>query len=197
MDNKEKSPEQELIESISLMIEKAMGQSTTMYTGVLKSINGKKAVVTINGQDQTVSVISPSALLGAITRVFVPNGNMSNAFIIGGEGGGSSGSGTQIATGTYSGNGAYGANNAISLTFGFTPKFVYLYSYISGAVSIEGVLINPCHSYMVTISNSYPVGSSSNVVTWSNNGVSWYSTSNANRQFNMNGATVYYFAIGS
>ena len=82
MDNKEKSPEKELIESISLMIEKAMGQSTTMYTGVLKSINGKKAVVTINGQDQTVAVVSPSALLGAITRVFVPNGNMSNAFIV-------------------------------------------------------------------------------------------------------------------
>ena len=197
MDNKEKSPEQELIESISLMIEKAMGQSTTMYTGVLKSINGKKAVVMINGQDQTVAVISPSALLGAITRVFVTNGNMSNAFIIGGEGGGSSGSGVQIATGTYSGNGTYGENNAISLTFGFTPKFVYLYSYVSGAVSIEGALINPCHSYMVTISNSYPVGSSSNVVTWSNNSVSWYSKSNAQRQFNMSGATVYYFAIGS
>lgn len=82
MDNKEKSPEQELIESISLMIEKAMGQSTNMYAGVLKSINGKKAVVTINGQDQTVAVVSPSALIGAITRVFVPSGNMSNAFII-------------------------------------------------------------------------------------------------------------------
>ena len=82
MDNKEKSPEQELIESISLMIEKAMGQSTTMYTGVLKSINGQTAALTLHGQDQTVAVISPSALLGAITRVFVPNGNMSNAFIV-------------------------------------------------------------------------------------------------------------------
>lgn len=82
MEEKEKSTEQELIEAVSLMIEKAMGGSSSMYTGVIKSISGKKAVVTINGQDQTVAVVSPSALLGAITRVFVPNGNMSNAFII-------------------------------------------------------------------------------------------------------------------
>lgn len=82
MEDNKKAPEQELIESISLMIEKAMGGSSSMYTGVIKSISGKKAVVTINGQDQTVAVVSPSALLGAITRVFVPNGNMSNAFII-------------------------------------------------------------------------------------------------------------------
>lgn len=82
MEEKEKSPEQELIEAVSLMIEKSMSGSSSMYTGIIKSINGKKAVVTVNGQDQTVAVVSPSALLGAITRVFVPNGNMSNAFII-------------------------------------------------------------------------------------------------------------------
>lgn len=87
MDNKEKSPEQELIESIGLMLDKGLKTNTDVYTGVLKSISGKKAVVTMNGQEQNVAVISPDLLAGMVTRVFVPNGNMSNAFIIGGGAG--------------------------------------------------------------------------------------------------------------
>ena len=81
MDNKEKSPEKELIESIGLMIEKGMESNTNIYTGVVKSVDGKRAVVAVNGQNQNVSIATADVSSGNVVRVFVPKGNMSAAFI--------------------------------------------------------------------------------------------------------------------
>ena len=94
MDNKEKSPEKELIESIGLMIEKGMESNTNIYTGVVKSVDGKRAVVAVNGQNQNVSIATADVSSGNVVRVFVPKGNMSAAFIIKAEASGGGGTTT-------------------------------------------------------------------------------------------------------
>ena len=94
MDNKEKSPEKELIESIGLMIEKGMESNTNIYTGVVKSVDGKRAVVAVNGQNQNVSIATADVSSGNVVRVFVPEGNMSAAFIIKAEASGGGGTTT-------------------------------------------------------------------------------------------------------
>ncbi len=93
MDNKEKSPEQELIESIGLMIGKGVESSTNIYTGVVKGVDGKRAVVTVNGRDQNVAIATADVSSGNVVKVFVPSNNMSAAFIIKAESSGG-GSGT-------------------------------------------------------------------------------------------------------
>ena len=94
MDNKEKSPEKELIESIGLLIEKGMESNTNIYTGVVKSVDGKRAVVAVNGQNQNVSIATADVSSGNVVRVFVPEGNMSAAFIIKAEASGGGGTTT-------------------------------------------------------------------------------------------------------
>lgn len=94
MDNKEKSPEQELIESIGLMIEKGMESNTNIYTGVVKSVDGKRAVVTVNGRDQNVAIATADVSSGNVVKVFVPSNNMSAAFIIKAESSGGGGTTT-------------------------------------------------------------------------------------------------------
>ena len=103
MDNKEKSPEKELIESIGLMIEKGMESNTNIYTGVVKSVDGKRAVVSVNGQNQNVSIATADVSSGNVVRVFVPEGNMSAAFIIKAEASGGGGGTTTTAYGDLTG----------------------------------------------------------------------------------------------
>lgn len=91
MDNKEKSPEQELIESIGLMIEKGVESNTNIYTGVVKGVDGKRAVVTVNGRDQNVAIATADVSSGNVVKVFVPSNNMSAAFIIKAESSGGGG----------------------------------------------------------------------------------------------------------
>ena len=193
MDNKEKSPEQELIESIGLMLDKGLETNTDVYTGVLKSINGKKAVVTMNGQDQNVAVVSPDLLAGMATRVFVPNGNMSNAFIIGGGGSEKPTLPTvQIATGSYVGS---GNANERTLTFNFSPRYVSIQGFDSTGWRSATILQYPAAHYVSELYNTSPTRSAEFVVSWSGNSVSWKG-SNAERGLNMSNSTYYYFAIG-
>ena len=196
MDNKEKSPEQELIESISLMLDKGLETNTDVYTGILKSINGKKAVVTMNGQDQNVAVVSPDLLAGMATRVFVPNGNMSNAFIIGG-GSGQASSGLQFSTGSYVGTGVLASPNKKSLSFNFSPKFMVITTKgASELYTTEAIFIYGSPIYWCTYNNSTKWGYKTQV-TWGDKSISWacYAYSDS-AQLNENGSTYYYFAIG-
>lgn len=191
MDNKEKTPEQELVESIGLMLDKGLKTNTDIYTGILKSISGKKAVVTMNGQDQNVAVVSPELLTGAITRVFVPNGNISNAFIVGkGKSGDEPTLPTvQIATGSYTGTGSYGTSNINTLTFGFNPKFVFITN--TNGNGIGSFVYGATQALILVTTSNYR-----NVVSWSGKSVSWYSTSNAIGQLNKSDHVYYWFAIG-
>ena len=123
MDNKEKSPEQELIESIGLMIEKGMESNTNIYTGVVKSVDGKRAVVTVNGQNQNVSIATADVSSGNVVRVFVPEGNMSAAFIIKAEASGG-GEPTTTAYGDLTGKPQI---NGVTLIDNKTSKELNLY----------------------------------------------------------------------
>ena len=123
MDNKEKSPEQELIESIGLMIEKGMESNTNIYTGVVKSVDGKRAVVTVNGQNQNVSIATADVSSGNVVRVFVPEGNMSAAFIIKAEANGGGGT-TTTAYGDLTGKPRI---NGVTLVDNKTSKELKLY----------------------------------------------------------------------
>ena len=123
MDNKEKSPEQELIESIGLMIEKGMESNTNIYTGVVKSVDGKRAVVAVNGQNQNVSIATADVSSGNVVRVFVPEGNMSAAFIIKAEANGGGGT-TTTAYGDLTGKPRI---NGVTLVDNKTSKELKLY----------------------------------------------------------------------
>ena len=123
MDNKEKSPEQELIESIGLMIEKGMESNTNIYTGVVKSVDGKRAVVAVNGQNQNVSIATADVSSGNVVRVFVPEGNMSAAFIIKAEASGGGGT-TTTAYGDLTGKPRI---NGVTLVDNKTSKELNLY----------------------------------------------------------------------
>ena len=124
MDNKEKSPEQELIESIGLMIEKGMESNTNIYTGVVKSVDGKRAVVAVNGQNQNVSIATADVSSGNVVRVFVPEGNMSAAFIIKAETSGGGGGTTTTAYGDLTGKPRI---NGVTLVDNKTSKELNLY----------------------------------------------------------------------
>ena len=123
MDNKEKSPEKELIESIGLMIEKGMESNTNIYTGVVKSVDGKRAVVAVNGQNQNVSIATADVSSGNVVRVFVPEGNMSAAFIIKAEASGGGGP-TTTAYGDLTGKPQI---NGVTLVDNKTSKELNLY----------------------------------------------------------------------
>lgn len=123
MDNKEKSPEKELIESIGLMIEKGMESNTNIYTGVVKSVDGKRAVVAVNGQNQNVSIATANVSSGNVVRVFVPEGNMSAAFIIKAEASGG-GETTTTAYGDLTGKPQI---NGVTLIDNKTSKELNLY----------------------------------------------------------------------
>ena len=123
MDNKEKSPEKELIESIGLMIEKGMESNTNIYTGVVKSVDGKRAVVAVNGQNQNVAIATADVSSGNVVRVFVPEGNMSAAFIIKAEASGGGGT-TTTAYGDLTGKPRI---NGVTLVDNKTSKELKLY----------------------------------------------------------------------
>lgn len=81
----------ELLDAIQILIDKSMADRSTRITGgAVKSASGGLATVTINGYDYSIPYSGTAPTVGSTVRVFIPNGNMSDAFI-GGGGGGSTG----------------------------------------------------------------------------------------------------------
>lgn len=81
----------ELLDAIQILIDKAMKDRATKITGgKVKSTSGGLATVTINGYDYSIPYGGTAPTVGSTVRVFIPNGNMSDAFIGGGGGGGGS-----------------------------------------------------------------------------------------------------------
>lgn len=193
MDKKEKSPEQELVESIGLMVDNGMASSTKIYSGIVKNSDGKTAQVTMNGQDQNVAVSPSDLVVGSIARIFVPGGNMSNAFILGSvSGGGDTPTPTKKndgVAGSYQGNG----ETSKSLTFEFEPRFVIIMGTsergTSSSLDEIGFMVKNCpFAYIVT---SYSTDRYTSV-TWGSNSVSWFSS---DKYLNNSYAKYYYFAI--
>lgn len=82
----------ELLDAIQILIDKTMKDRATKVTGgKVKSASGGLATVTINGYDYSIPYSGTAPTVNSTVRVFIPNGNMSDAFIGGGGGGGSTG----------------------------------------------------------------------------------------------------------
>ena len=84
----------ELLDAIQVLIDKSLKDKATKVTGgKVKSASGGRAVITINGYDYPIPYSGDAPKVGSTVRVFIPNGNMSDAFI-GGSGGGGGSTGT-------------------------------------------------------------------------------------------------------
>ena len=106
----------EILDAIEIVADKKIREQTTqIYPGICKSVNGNSCVMSINGKDNTVQFYGSAPNVGAIYRVFVPYGNMSMAFIITTNGGGSS------AFGVSSVNGLTGDVNLTAGDVGAAP----------------------------------------------------------------------------
>lgn len=85
----------EILDAIEIIVDKKVRDtSAQIYPGVCKSVSGNSCVMSINGRNNTVQFYGSTPTVGTIYRVFVPNGNMSMAFIIANDDGSSSSSTT-------------------------------------------------------------------------------------------------------
>ena len=83
----------EILDAIEIIVDKKVRENTAqIYLGICKSVSGNTCVMLINGKDNTVQFYGSTPTVGSIYRVFVPNGNMSMAFVITGANDGSGGS---------------------------------------------------------------------------------------------------------
>lgn len=111
---------------------------------------------------------------------------------------------SKIETGSYVGTGTYGKANPNTLTFGFVPKFVWIYGfkrndawYDAGDVTKVPVGIIPegdfgRHFPPCSSTESSNTAYSKRVGTT----LSWYNTGSAGDQLNYSDSTYYYIAIG-
>lgn len=124
-------PRDELLESIDILVQHAIKETTQIYTATVIGVNNNNTCsIRVNGKSHTgIAYYGEAPTVNRQYRVFTPNGSMNQAFIItgGGSGGGGGSTGTtdynalsnkpSINNNTLSGNqtssqlGLYGANN--------------------------------------------------------------------------------------
>ena len=104
-----------------------------------------------------------------------------------------------VVSGSYTGTGEYGAGHPNQLTFDFVPLVIFLdisrrHSYNS--IPEHYILHRACTSFVAPGTTN-----GSNTLTWTETSVSWYYTSTdedgPQRQFNQNGVTYHYLALGT
>lgn len=90
------SPERDFLDAMSVLVQKAIDVSTKIYGCVVVSVDTaqKIASVKINGKVNDVQYYGTAPTIGNVYRVFVPQNDMSRAFIITGESNGGGGGGT-------------------------------------------------------------------------------------------------------
>ena len=113
----------------------------------------------------------------------------------------------KIEVGSYVGTGTYGQANPNTLTFGFVPKFVWIYAWVresywydtsgNSKVAVIPFDVIPQGEF----GRHYPPFASSNSDGYSyskraGKTLTWYNTNSDSGQFNMNNVTYYYIAIG-
>lgn len=73
----------EILDAIEIIVDKKIQDNTAqIYSGVCQSVSTGSCVMSINGKNNTVQFYGSQPTVGAVYRVFVPNGNMSNGFVI-------------------------------------------------------------------------------------------------------------------
>lgn len=73
----------ELMESIDILITKKMQSTTQIYFGIIKSIDNNNCIIEIKGNEYNLKYYGNTPLINKKYPVLVPQGNFSQAFIIG------------------------------------------------------------------------------------------------------------------
>lgn len=73
---------QEILEAIDIMIKSALKNTTKIYTCVVRHSSGNKCTVFLNGEEHIVRFYGSTPKDGYAYPMFVPQGNLSLAFII-------------------------------------------------------------------------------------------------------------------
>ena len=73
----------ELMESIDILITKKMQNTTQIYFGIIKSIDDNNCIIEIKGNEYNLKYYGNTPLINKKYPVLVPQGNFSQAFIIG------------------------------------------------------------------------------------------------------------------
>lgn len=110
----------------------------------------------------------------------------------------------QIETGSYVGTGTYGKANPNTLTFGFVPKFVWIYEWLrsdgwfdaGGAAKIPFEIIPEGEFGRKYPPSTDPTPSTNTYSKRVGSTLYWYNTGSAGNQLNYSDSTYYYIAIG-
>ena len=73
----------ELMEAIDILITKKMKNTTQVYFGIVKSIDENKCTIEIKGNEYNLRYYGDIPSVNKKCPVIVPQGNFSQAFIIG------------------------------------------------------------------------------------------------------------------
>lgn len=121
----------EILDAIEIIINQKIRENTTqIYFGICKDVNENNCVMSINGKNNTVQFYGSTPTVGLVYRVFVPNGNMSTAFIITNDDGGDTPSATSYndLTNKPSINGITLIGNKTSNDFGLVSDKTYVHT---------------------------------------------------------------------
>lgn len=110
----------------------------------------------------------------------------------------------KIETGSYVGTGTYGQANPNTLTFGFVPKFVWIYEWFrsdgwfdaGGAAKIPFEIIPEGEFGRKYPPSTDPTPSTNTYSKRVGSTLYWYNTGSAGNQLNYSDSTYYYIAIG-
>ena len=73
----------ELMEAIDILITKKMKNTTQVYFGIIKSIDNNNCIIEIKGNNYNLKYYGNVPVVNKKYPVIVPQGNFSQAFIIG------------------------------------------------------------------------------------------------------------------
>lgn len=107
-------PRDELLESIDILVQHAVKETTQIYTALVTAVNDSSCTIRVNGKSHSgIAYYGDAPTVNKQYRVFAPNGSMNQAFII--TGGGSGGlTSLPIASATQLGGVKVGAGLTIN-----------------------------------------------------------------------------------
>ena len=73
----------ELMEAIDILITKKIKNTTQIYFGIVKSIDNNNCIIEIKGNEYNLKYYGNVPLVNKKYPIFVPQGNFSQAFIVG------------------------------------------------------------------------------------------------------------------
>ena len=105
---------------------------------------------------------------------------------------------SKTAVGTYTGNGSFGASSPVTLSFPFTPQFLFVCPVTNPFLSQFNMFfaIYGQTKAWVMYNMGNATGHYEVQLSWNQNTVSWYNLTEAGRQLNVSGVTYQYFIVG-